>query len=80
MGFDKKGSCRAFRTARATMMLEGGADLRFIQAMLGHADIQTTQIYARVSVGALAQVYENTHPSARTIWGRSHRASPTSPY
>jgi integrase/recombinase XerD len=42
-----------FRHARATALLEGGADVRHIQAMLGHQDVNTTQIYASVSIHAL---------------------------
>ena len=61
---NKKGSCHTFRATAATMMLEGGADIRFVQEMLGHAKITTTQLYTRVSIGALQRVYERTHPSA----------------
>ena len=52
------------RTA-ATLMLEGGADLRFIQQLLGHADVKTTQIYTRVSLHKLKAVHAATHPGAR---------------
>jgi len=44
----KTGSCHLFRHSMATLMLEGGADIRFIQAMLGHANIKTTEIYTQV--------------------------------
>jgi integrase/recombinase XerD len=46
-------------------MLEGGADSRYIQAMLGHARLDTTQIYTHVSIRMLKQIHTNTHPSAQ---------------
>jgi integrase/recombinase XerD len=49
----------------ATLMLEGGADTRYIQAMLGHARLDTTQIYTHVSIRRLKQVHKRAHPSAR---------------
>jgi integrase/recombinase XerD len=61
---DKKGSCHLFRHAAATLMLENGADIRFIQAMLGHESLDTTRIYTHVSIGPLAAVHEATHPGA----------------
>ena len=61
----KRGSCHLFRHTMATLMLEGGADVRFVQEMLGHAKLDTTQIYTRVSIRQLKQVHELTHPSAR---------------
>jgi integrase/recombinase XerD len=63
-GINKKGSCHLFRHAAATHMLENGADIRFIQELLGHACLQTTQIYAHVSIGPLAAVHAATHPGA----------------
>ena len=48
----------------ATLMLEGGADIRYIQAMLGHAELSTTQIYTQVSIRALQAVHAATHPGA----------------
>jgi integrase/recombinase XerD len=47
----------------ATLMLENGADLRFIQEILGHEKISTTQIYAHVSIRQLKRVHEHTHPA-----------------
>jgi len=59
----KTGSCHLFRHTMATLMMENGADLRYIQAMLGHARLDTTQIYTQVAIRKLKQVHENTHPA-----------------
>lgn len=61
----KKGSCHLFRHTCATLMLEGGADIRFIQQLLGHADISTTEIYTQVSIKKLKEIHNLTHPAAR---------------
>jgi integrase/recombinase XerD len=58
----KTGSCHLFRHTMATLMLENGADIRFIQAMLGHADLSTTQIYTQVSIRKLKDIHTATHP------------------
>ena len=60
----KTGSCHLFRHTMATLMHEGGADIRFIQQMLGHEDIKTTQIYTQVAIRTLQQVHAATHPGA----------------
>jgi integrase/recombinase XerD len=60
----KKGGCHLFRHTCATLMLEGGADIRYVQAMLGHAKLETTSIYTRVAIGKLIQVHGATHPGA----------------
>ncbi len=60
----KEGSCHLFRHTMATLMLEGGADIRFIQAMLGHSSIEATQVYTRVAIRKLKEVHELSHPGA----------------
>lgn len=62
-GVREMGSCHLLRHSMATQMLEHGAELRWIQAMLGHADISTTQIYTRVSIRALREIHRATHPA-----------------
>lgn len=61
----KSGACHIFRHTMATLMLEGGADIRYIQAMLGHVRLDTTQIYTHVSIRMLKHVHTVTHPAAR---------------
>ena len=52
-----------FRHTMATLMLENGADIRYIKAMLGLADLRTTQIYTQVSIRKLQQIHKLTHPA-----------------
>jgi integrase/recombinase XerD len=61
----KRGACHLFRHTMATLMLEGGADIRFIQQMLGHATLTSTQLYTHVSIPQLQAVHAATHPAAR---------------
>ena len=76
----KRGSCHLFRHTMATLMLEGGADIRFIQAMLGHAELSTTQIYTQVAIRQLQQVHARTHPGAqRRLRGAQTGADSPSP-
>ena len=63
-GVQKKGACHVFRHTCATLMLEGGADVRYIQALLGHVSLDTTAIYTQVSIRALINVHTTTHPAA----------------
>jgi integrase/recombinase XerD len=62
-GIDKTGSCHLLRHAMATHMLDNGADTRFIQAMLGHTSLSSTQIYTMVSVEKLKRIHAVTHPA-----------------
>jgi integrase/recombinase XerD len=61
----KTGACHIFRHTMATLMLEGGADIRLIQEMLGHALTSTTQIYTRVSIKHLKLAHDIAHPGAK---------------
>jgi len=65
LGGVKEGSCHLFRHTMATHMLEGGADIRYIQHMLGHSNLETTEVYTRVSMGKLKEVYDLAHPAAK---------------
>lgn len=59
----KKGSCHTLRHTMATLMVEAGCDIRFLQVMLGHASLKTTEIYTQVSIRKLVEVHRATHPA-----------------
>ena len=66
MGIDPSTiSPHTLRHSAATHMVEGGADLRSVQVMLGHARITTTQVYTRVSPQHLVEVFFLSHPRSR---------------
>jgi hypothetical protein len=81
-GIDKPGSCHLWRHSCATDMHRGGADIRYVQEMLGHERIETTQIYTHVHIDALREVHSRCHPHGRLdethdLYGQlTHPATP----
>ena len=78
-GIRGSGSCHMFRHSCATQMLEHGADIRVIQQLLGHARLDTTAIYADVSILHLKEVHARCHPNARDPEQAEGPAAATAP-
>lgn len=64
-GVSEDGACQLFCHVTATNMLRGGANIRHVQEMLGHEDLNTTQRYTHVVIKDLQKVHRQTHPFAR---------------
>ncbi len=73
-GINRAGGCHLLRHTCATHMLEGGADIRYIQQMLGHTSLDTTSIYTQVAITQLQQIYNETHPSATKSTNNQRKA------
>ena len=70
-GLSGRGSCHLLRHTCATHMLEGGADVRYVQQLLGHESLDTTAIYTQVTINRLIEVHARCHPAGRLPDGQT---------
>ncbi|WP_127960421.1 site-specific tyrosine recombinase XerC [Serratia microhaemolytica] len=73
---EKAGACHLLRHSMATQMLENGAETRYLQALLGHSSLNTTQVYTRVAIAPLKAEHERTHPGNKPAL-RDSQTEPT---
>jgi integrase/recombinase XerD len=79
-GVQKQGACHMFRHTMATLMLENGAEIRFIQAMLGHTDLKSTDIYTHVAIRKLQEIHRANPDFAKDVEdGIRERSQPFNP-
>lgn len=78
-GIDKPGACHLWRHSCATDMHRGGADIRYVQEMLGHERLETTQIYTHVHIEALREVHARCHPHGQLRPDRDLNGGAASP-
>ena len=65
VGISKRGSCHMLRHTAATLLRDGGADLRSLQTLLGHEHLNTTELYTHLTLKQLRDVHDRTHPAER---------------